>query len=151
MKHMEGNQETTVLDRALTGMSDPGFSDTAVNHAIDPRNQGGMDRADGYACYTGPCGDTMAIWVKVRAGKVEQASFCTDGCGPSIACGSMVTEMARGLDIDEAMRIGKESVEAELGELPEDSRHCALLSAVTLKMALEDCRRNSGDRVEGEE
>ena len=147
---MDDKQEAADLDRALTGMLDPGFSDTAVSHALDPRNQGGIDQADGYARYTGPCGDTMEIWVKARSGKVEQAGFCTDGCGPSIACGSMVTEMARGLEIDEAMRIGRDDVEAGLGGLPEESRHCALLSAATLKMALEDCRRNSGYRAERE-
>ena len=126
------------LDRLLTGLVQEGFTETAVDHAMDPRNLGRMDGAGGYACYTGPCGDTMEIWVKAGEGKVERASFFTDGCGSTIACGSMVTEMATGLDLLQAAGIEQDDVLERLGGLPGESRHCALLAAVTLKMAIED-------------
>lgn len=128
------------LDRMITGLTGEGYTRTAVDHALDPKNLGSMGDADGYACYTGPCGDTMEIWVKARGGRVERASFCTDGCGSSTACGSMVTEMARGLELSRAAGIGQEDVLEQLGGLPEESRHCALLAAATLRMAVEDCK-----------
>lgn len=122
----------------ITGLTSDEYTLTAVDHAMEPRNLGRMDGADGYACFTGPCGDTMEIWVKARGGRLERASFCTDGCGSTIACGSMVTEMARGLGLHQASRIGQEDVLERLGGLPEESEHCALLAATTLKMAIEE-------------
>ncbi len=126
-------------ERVLTGLVNQGYSDIAVEHAINPRNLGRMEDASGYACYTGPCGDTMEIWVKAVDGKVERASFFTDGCGSTIACGSMVTEIVTGMGLEEAAAVSQEDVLDGLGGLPDESRHCALLAATTLKMAVEDC------------
>ena len=71
------------------------YSETAIEHAMNPRNMGNMDNTDGFAQITGPCGDTMEIWLKVRNYIVTEATFMTDGCGTSIASGSMVTEIAK--------------------------------------------------------
>jgi len=80
----------------------------------------------------------MEIYLKVRDGSVMNASFWTDGCGPSIASGSMVTEMAKRMKVSEALRISQHDVLAALGGLPEESEHCALLAANTLKEAIKD-------------
>ena len=71
-------------------------------------------------------------------GIIIQASFYTDGCGASIASGSMVTEMAKGKNITEAQKIGQQNVLDTLGGLPDESEHCALLAANTLKEAVRD-------------
>jgi len=105
---------------------------------VNPRNLGEIQHADGFARVTGPCDDTMEIWLKVNNDTVNKAMFSTDGCGPSIASGSMVTEMARGKNIREAYKIcGKDILEA-MGGLPEESEHCAVLAADTLKAAIRD-------------
>ena len=62
----------------------------------------------------------------------------TDGCGTSIASGSMMTELAKGKSISEAIRISQQDILNALGGLPEESEHCALLSADTLKTAIRD-------------
>ena len=72
------------------------YSEIVVDHAMDPRNLGDLDDADGFAKVTGPCGDTMEIRLKIKNGAISAASFITDGCGTTIASGSMVTEMANG-------------------------------------------------------
>ena len=120
------------------------YSEAAVDHAMNPRNVGAMDGADGHARYTGPCGDTMEIWIKVAGDEVLDARFWTDGCGASIACGSMVSEMARGRALTDAMETGKDDVLKALGGLPQENEHCALLAAATLKLAISDYlkRRN---------
>ncbi|GAJ20640.1 unnamed protein product, partial [marine sediment metagenome] len=69
---------------------------------------------------------------------VQEASFFTDGCGTSIASGSMVTELARGKKLSQAQRISQKDVLNALGGLPEESEHCALLAADTLKAAIRD-------------
>ena len=105
---------------------------------MNPRNLGDIKNADGFARVTGPCGDTMEIWLKADDDTVKKATFITDGCGPSIASGSMVTEMARGKSIGEAYKIIKKDVLEAMGGLPEESEHCALLAANTLKAAIRD-------------
>ena len=114
------------------------YSAAVIDHAMDPRNVGIMDHADGFAAVTGPCGDTLSIWLKANGGAIIDARFMTDGCGTTIASGSMVTEMARGRSLIEAQRIGQRDVLDALGGLPDESRHCALLAANTLQAAIRD-------------
>jgi len=114
------------------------YSEMAIDHAMNPRNVGDMADADGFAKVTGPCGDTMEIWLKVNNGTITEATFMTDGCGTSIASGSMITEMAKEKNIIEARKISQQDVLSALGGLPEESQHCALLAANTLKEAIRD-------------
>ena len=114
------------------------YSETTIDHAMNPRNAGDMESADGFAKVTGPCGDTMKIWLKVKNSTIADATFLTDGCGPSIASGSMVTEMVKGKAVLQTQKISQQDVLAALGGLPEESKHCALLAANTLKAAIRD-------------
>ena len=114
------------------------YTETTIDHALNPRNVGDMGSSDGFARVTGPCGDTMEIWLKVRNDTIARATFLTDGCGTSIAAGSMVTDLARGKSIPEALKITQQDVLNALGGLPEESTHCALLAANTLKEAIKD-------------
>ncbi len=128
-----------------------GFSPEARAHALDPRNCGPLEGADGHAWITGPCGDTMAFWVAVRDGIVEKASFITDGCGPSVASGSAAVCLAEGRRVEDAARLGQQDILDALGGLPEESKHCALLAADTLKAACEDYLNRKGEtRVENQ-
>ena len=114
------------------------YTEITIDHAMNPRNVGDMEGADGYARVTGPCGDTMEIWLKVKDGTVANATFMTDGCGATIASGSMVTEMAKGKSVSEARKISRHDVLSALGGLPEESEHCARLAANALKEAIRD-------------
>jgi len=114
------------------------YSPAVIDHAQNPRNVGCIIRADGFGRVTGPCGDTMEIWLRVRNGAIVLATFWTDGCGTSFAAGSMVTELAKGKAVTEALKITQQDVLDALGGLPEESIHCALLAASTLKEAVRD-------------
>ena len=116
-----------------------GFSALARDHAAHPRNYGPMETFDGHARITGPCGDTMEFWLIARDGKVERISFVTDGCGPSLASGSMATTLAEGKLIENAAALRQEDILDSLGGFPAESEHCALLAANTLKAACVDC------------
>ena len=124
------------------------FTLAARDHAENPRNYGPMDEFDGHARVTGPCGDTMEFWVAARNGMVEKVSFVTDGCGPSVASGSAAVCLAECKDVEDAAAMNQWDVLKELGGLPEESEHCALLAATTLKAACEDClsRKDEGRR-----
>jgi len=103
-----------------------------------PRNYGPLAEWNGHARITGPCGDTMEIWLQVAEQRIVQIGFTTTGCGPSRAAGSMATELAAGRAIGEAAQIDQPEILAALGGLPKESEHCALLASNTLKAAIRD-------------
>ncbi len=115
-----------------------GFSEVARDHAAHPRNYGPLHGFDGHARITGPCGDTMEFWLTVRKGKVEKASFITDGCGSSLACGSMATSLVEGKEVKDAAALQQRDILDAFGGFPAESEHCALLAANTLRAACED-------------
>ncbi|MBN1190919.1 MAG: iron-sulfur cluster assembly scaffold protein [Dehalococcoidales bacterium] len=114
------------------------FSETVIDHFMNPRNLGKIEHADGIASITGPCGDTMQIFIKVNRGSISEISFMTDGCGASIASASMTTVLAAGKSLAEAQSISQQDILNALGGLPEDNMHCALLASNTLKAAVQD-------------
>jgi nitrogen fixation NifU-like protein len=115
------------------------YSRTVMEHVMNPKNVGRLESPDGFARITGPCGDTMEVRLKVRDNTISEIRFTTTGCGTSIASGSMMTELAEGKSLGEAMKIGQQEVLDALDGLPEESQHCALLAADTLKAAVRDC------------
>ncbi len=109
-----------------------------LEHAENPKNVGQLKEYTGHARITGPCGDTMEFWVFEREGHVEHASFITDGCAHSAACGSMATSLAQGRSASDAAALSQQDILDALVDLPEESEHCALLASDTLRAALED-------------
>lgn len=103
-----------------------------------PRNYGPLSQFNGHARITGPCDDTMEFWVQVSEQRIANVGFTTDGCGPSRAAGSMVTELAIGKSLPEAARIEQADILTALGGLPEESEHCALLASDTFQAAIRD-------------
>ncbi len=118
------------------------YSKRVIEEYRNPKNIGRMEESDGAAKFKGPCGDTMEVYLKVKGGRIKYICFFTDGCGPSIACGSMLTQMARGRTLDGAADLSKEKLIEALGGLPDESLHCAELAVTTLRKALEDLGRD---------
>lgn len=114
------------------------YTETVVDHTVNPRNAGSIPNADGFGSTTSDCGDTLEIWLKVNGDRIQNATFRTNGCGANVATGSMVTELARGKSVAEAQGIGPNDVLDALGGLPEGNVHCAQQAAITLRLALQD-------------
>lgn len=124
------------------------YSKKVMDHFMNPRNVGELKDADGVGEEGNPqCGDVMKISIKVKDDRLEDVKFQTFGCGAAIAVSSMVTEMARGKTLDEALTITKESIAGELEGLPAQKMHCSNLGADALKKAIEDYR--SKKKAEG--
>ena len=104
----------------------------------NPRFMGKMTDASSVGRVTGTCGDTMQIYLRIRNDHIEEINFFTDGCGSSVACGSMAAELASGKGLDEAAQIGGDTILDALGRLPEEETHCAYLAAETLQVALHE-------------
>ena len=123
------------------------YSEKVMDHFMNPRNVGEIEDADGIGEEGNPtCGDAMKIFIKVDdKGIISDVKFKTFGCGAAIAVSSMVTEMAIGKTIDEALAITKESVAQELDGLPPQKMHCSNLGADALHKAIADYKeKHSG-------
>jgi len=107
-----------------------------TKHFENPGNMGVLDDEDGYAKITGPCGDTVEIWIRVDNNCISDISFMTDGCINAIACCSAATELAKGKGLSNAQHINQENIITALEGLSEEDKHCALLASKTLKKAI---------------
>jgi nitrogen fixation NifU-like protein len=115
------------------------YSEKVMDHFNNPRNVGVIDAADGVGEVGNPvCGDVMKITIKVDDDHIEDVKFQTLGCGAAIATSSIVTEMARGMTLDQAVAISKKQVADELGGLPPAKMHCSVLATDGLKAAVDD-------------
>ena len=110
----------------------------ARDHAEHPRNYGMLENANGHSLIKGQCGDSMEFWLRIDDGKLAGISFITDGCGSSLACGSMATVLAAGRTIEEALILEKDEILEALGGLPPEVEHCAELAANTVQAACWD-------------
>jgi nitrogen fixation NifU-like protein len=127
------------LQAALLEQQRALFSAKVIAEANQPQNMGVMEEADGYGLVFGPCGDTMEFFVRLDGGRIQDVSFVTDGCGPTVACGSMVTRMAQGKSLAEATAIEAAEVIIALDGLPAEHVHCATLAVNTLHEAIAGC------------
>ena len=128
------------IQRAILDDARKIYSEKVIDHFLHPRNAGGIGDADGFARIKGPCGDTMYIYLRIDGTRIADAKFMTDGCGTTIACGSVVTDMARGKEIKEASKIRQIHVLEALGGLPDEHIHCSVLAAGTLRAAIKNYR-----------
>jgi nitrogen fixation NifU-like protein len=112
------------------------YSDKVVAEFYNPKNLGLMLDPDAYGRVLGPCGDTMEIYLRLDGDRIVKAAFMTDGCGATVACGSMLTQLVEGASLEKATTITPEALTRALGGLPQDHTHCALLAVNTLRAAL---------------
>ena len=123
------------------------YSEKVMDHFQNPRNMGKMESPDGVGQVGNPtCGDLMEVYIKVKDDKLEDVMFKTFGCGAAVATSSMVTEIAKGKTLDEALKITKQDVADELGGLPPLKMHCSNLAADALHEAIKNYR----DKKKGE-
>jgi len=113
-----------------------------MDHFTNPRNVGTIENPDGYGKVGNPvCGDLMEMYIKVENNVITDIKFKTFGCGSAIATSSMVTELAIGKTIDEALKITRNDVANELDGLPPQKMHCSNLAADALHAAIEDYKK----------
>ena len=139
----EHQEEMTGFDRLAAELQreideqERGFySDKVVEEAHNPSNLGRMVEPDVRGMVRGWCGDTMEFYLRLDGERITEATFMTDGCGATVACGSMLAKMARGMLLEEAGGIMPQDLIVALDGLPEEHAHCAELAVSTLQNAL---------------
>jgi len=125
------------------------YSDKVMEHFQNPRNVGEIENADGVGTVGNPvCGDLMTIYIKVKDDVIEDIKFKTFGCGAAIATSSMVTEMAMGKTLEEALKISRNDVADNLEGLPPVKMHCSNLAADALHAAIDNYKEKKGEKTE---
>jgi nitrogen fixation NifU-like protein len=115
------------------------YGPAVIDHWQNPRNLNIIKNPDGRAQLQGTCGDTMEMYLKMKDETIVECAFKTDGCGTTIVCGSVATELAVGKTLIEALAaVNAAEILKVLGRLPESDHHCAQLAAETLRRALAD-------------
>jgi len=123
------------------------YSEKVMEHFRNPHNMGEILDADGVGTVGNPvCGDLMTIYIKVRDNRIDDVKFKTFGCGAAIATSSMMTDLAKGKTLDEAMKITRGDVAENLGGLPPIKMHCSNLAADGLHAAIEDYLKKQKDK-----
>ncbi|MFN2512841.1 MAG: iron-sulfur cluster assembly scaffold protein [Pyrinomonadaceae bacterium] len=114
------------------------YSATFKDHLTNPRNVGELADANAVAEETNPvCGDRLRISLVVRNGRIDAAAFLAYGCPPTLACGSVLTELIQGKSVQEAMKLTRADLLNALGGLPSRKQHAVALALETLRTAVE--------------
>ena len=125
------------LEEAIREEEKELYGEKTIEEAFNPKNVGALENPDGAARITDH-GDTMQIHLKVDEDTITDSKFITDGRGPAVACGSVITEMVKGKTIEEAFGIEDKGILSILGRLPEEHMYSPVLAVNTLRAALED-------------
>lgn len=116
-----------------------GYSDKAIDYYKNRTNFGVMKEPTASYAYTGPCGDTMEIFLEIDSGEgtIKDAKFQAIGCAGAYVSGSALTEMIKGKTLEEAEQITREEVINNLNGIPKAKVECACLAVRTLKRTIE--------------
>ena len=124
-------------------LKESGYSEKATGYYLNRVNVGEIRDPNGYAIYTGPCGDTMEFFLKVEDGVIKDATFQAIGWAGAFSSGAALCEMIRGKTLEEAEKIEEEDIIEYLGGIPMQKVHCACLAKRTLRKAIKDYRKKT--------
>jgi len=126
------------------------YSKKVLDHFQNPRNVGTLEGKNVAIGKVGNpvCGDLMEFYIKVKDDKIEDIKFKTFGCGSAIATASMITELAKGKTIEQALKITRQDVADELDGLPPIKMHCSNLAADALKDAIKNYQNKQKPETE---
>ena len=123
--------------KTLVAATGQRYSEKLIDYGTNPDNARPLEKFDGYGKLTADdCGDVVEVWLRVRDGRVEEATFQTTGCLPTCASAAAATALAKGRLVRECLKISQGAIIEELGGMPEKDHHCALFAARTFQRAL---------------
>ena len=138
--------DTDSVQEMLTGS---GYSDKAIEYYLNRPKMGSLPDANQVSELTGPCGDTMKIYLKLDNGRIEDAKIQVLGCPGAVASAMVAMELATGKTIEEAHNIRDRDIFRVLEALPDQKQHCIRLAVKTLQKALDEYGSNNGNNSQG--
>jgi len=119
-----------------------GYSSRAIEYYIRKVNVGKIRDPSVRFAYTGPCGDTMEIFLKIESNVIKDAKFQAIGCAGAFASGSALMDLVKGKTLEQAEKIDEGDIMKHLGRIPKQKIHCACLAKRTFRKAIERYRKN---------
>lgn len=120
-----------------------GYSNKAIEYYLERANVGSIENPSVQESYTGPCGDTMEVYLKIESNIIKDAKFQAVGCAGAFTSGSALMEIVKGKTLEEAEKVREEQVIDFLGSIPKQKFHCACLAKRTLQRAIKKYRKSS--------
>jgi len=135
----KGNKDPfDIIQDQLNKAMETTYSAKTLEYSNNPVNMGRMNDPTASAWINGLCGDFMEIYLVIKDNKITDIKFYTDGCGITLACGSVVTLLAKNKNINDVLSISPNNIIEHLERLPVENIHCAILAANTLHKAIAD-------------
>jgi len=123
------------------------YSEKAIQYFIEKINVDCMKEPDVYFSYTGPCGDTLEIYLKIKENKIEDAKFQATGCAGAFVSGSALCNLIKDKTLEEAEEIKIEDIITYLNGLPKAKIHCACLAKTTLEKAIQKYKEDKINNI----
>jgi len=121
-------------------LSSSGYADKAIDWFLNRKNMGTLPDADQVSELTGPCGDTMKIYLKLEEGKIKDAKIQVLGCPGAISSAMAALDHIKGKTLDDAMAVKDRDIFRMLEDLPDQKQHCIRLTVKTIQKAIEEYR-----------
>ncbi len=144
--HAFDMQDTAAIREMLSGS---GYSHKAIDYYLNQPNMGSLPDADQVSELTGPCGDTMKVYLKVDEGRIKDARVQVLGCPGAVASAMVAMELIKGKTLAQAHTINDRDIYRILQEVPEKKVHCIRLSVKALQKALDEYGNDNGDNPRG--
>lgn len=141
--------DLTDSDSVQEMLAGSGYSDKAIEYYLNRPKMGSLPDANQVSELSGPCGDTMKIYLKLDNGRIEDAKIQVLGCPGVVASAMVAMELATGKTIEEAQNIRDRDIFRVLEALPDQKQHCIRLAVKTLQKALDEYGSNNGNNSQG--
>ena len=128
-------------------LSGSGYSEKAIDYYLQRANMGSLSDADQVSELTGPCGDTMKVYLKLEGGRIKDAKIQVLGCPGAVASAMVAMDLAKGKTVEEAMQIKDRDIFRILEDLPDQKLHCVRLAVKTLEKALKEYACDNGAKA----
>lgn len=145
----EDRDITLEILKKLYAVTGKNYSEKLIDYGTSHASARPLEKHDGYGKFTAEdCGDVVEVWLRVRDGRIEDATFQTTGCLPTYASVAAAVALAKGRPIRECLRITQSAIIEELGGMPKTDYHCALHAARAFQRALRNCMTGRKGKAE---
>ena len=125
---------------------DSGYSKKAVSYYLEKPNMGSLSEPDQMTELTGPCGDTMKVYLKLNHGRIEDAKFQVLGCPGAVASAMALVDLIKGESLENALLIKDRDIFRCLENIPDQKQHCIRLAVKTLEKAIHEYEKKLFDK-----